>query len=260
MQTPLTVTALQTTLFWEEKEKNLEALGQQLLSLPSTDLIVLPEMFTTGFTMKSKELAETMEGPTVIWMRKMADEKKAAIAGSAIIEEQGVIYNRFLFVSPQEKEIQFYDKRHTFTLAGEHLAYATGQNKGIVKYKGWTICLRVCYDLRFPVWNRNVHDYDLLIFTANWPSKRIAHWDALLRARAIENMSYCIGVNRIGTDGSDLRYPGHSSIYDYFGNSIGETTPHTAEQTTQKLLLTPQKEARNKLKFLADKDVFSLRP
>ncbi len=214
-------------------------------------------MFTTGFTMEAETYAEAMNGPTIQWMKAWAKKRKTALCGSTIIGEQGNIYNRFLFVAPSGK-IQFYDKRHTFTLAGEHLAYTTGQNDGIVDYLGWKICLRVCYDLRFPVWGRNTVDYDLLIYTANWPHKRIHAWDTLLAARGIENMSYCIGVNRIGTDGSALEYPGHTAIYDFLGEKLGETTENEPGQTTVVLDKNKQQLARTKLNFLNDRDSFTI--
>ena len=153
-------------------------------------------------------------------------------------------------------DIHYYDKRHTFTLAGEHKAYATGQNDGLVHYKGWKICLRVCYDLRFPVWARNTSDYDVLIYTANWPHKRIDAWDTLLKARAIENMSYCVGVNRIGTDGSDLYYPGHTAIFDYMGEKVGETKHEQQDFTSVQLDREKMLLARKKLNFLNDRDRF----
>ena len=255
MESQLTVTALQTTLFWENKEQNLVHLEKQLMKLPTTELVVLPEMFATAFTMEAETFAETMDGPTIEWMRTWAKKLDAAIAGSTIIRKDEKIYNRFLFVAPSGA-IQFYDKRHTFTLAGEHMAYARGQNDRIIRYKDWSICLRVCYDLRFPVWGRNTADYDLIIYTANWPHKRIHAWDTLLTARAIENMSYCIGVNRIGTDGSDLQYPGHTAIYDFLGEKIGGTTENKQGQITVQLDKSKQELVRTKLNFLNDRDTF----
>ena len=170
MESQLTLTALQTNLFWEDKQKNLDQLSNQLAQLPQTDLIILPEMFTTGFTMRAKEFAEAMEGSTVQWMRGHAKKNNAAIAGSTIIKEGEKRYNRFLFVLPNG-DIHYYDKRHTFTLAGEHKAYATGQNDGLLHYKGWKICPLICYDLRSPVWSRNTQDFDLLIYIANEVNK-----------------------------------------------------------------------------------------
>ena len=257
MDSSLTLSALQTDLFWEDKSKNLHQLAKQIEALPPTDVILLPEMFTTGFTMAAQKLAEDMEGETVQWMRHWAEKKQAAIGGSTIIKEAAKVYNRFLWVHPSG-EIDYYDKRHTFTLAGESDAYATGQNDGIIHYKDWKICLRVCYDVRFPVWNRNKYDYNLLIFTANWPAKRIAHWDALLKARAIENMTYCIGVNRIGTDGANLHYPGHTAFYDYMGETLSIAEPNRPQALTTQLNKASLQQVRQKLPFLNDRDRFTI--
>lgn len=257
MESQIRLTAIQTSLFWENKEKNFQHLANQIESGLATDLIILPEMFTTGFTMEAQKFAEPMDGTTVQWMQHWASKLEAAVAGSAIITDNGTTYNRFLFVSP-DGNVQYYDKRHTFTLAGEHKAYAQGKNNGLITYKGWKICLRVCYDLRFPVWGRNTSDYDVLIYTANWPHKRINAWDTLLKARAIENMSYCIGVNRIGTDGSQLQYPGHTVIFDYMGECLAQATENSADQLTVTLEKEPQVLARKKLNFLNDRDRFTL--
>lgn len=257
MESHLTLTALQTNLFWEDKQKNWDQLGRQIEGLSLTDIIILPEMFTTGFSMEAEKNAESMEGETVQWMQQWAKKKNAAIAGSTVIKENSKCYNRFLFVSPNG-EIQYYDKRHTFTLAGEDKAYATGENSGLIDYKGWKICLRVCYDLRFPAWGRNTSNYDVLIYTANWPHKRIAAWDTLLKARSIENMSYCVGVNRIGTDGSNLFYPGHTAIYDYMGEKVGSTKAEEKDHTTVKMDRDKMLLARQKLNFLNDRDRFTI--
>jgi predicted amidohydrolase len=178
-------------------------------------------MFTTGFTMQPERVAETMNGETIQWMQSLAKAKNAAITGSLIIVEEGKYYNRLVFVFPTG-EIQQYDKRHLFTLAGEDGVFTAGTSKVLIEYKGWKICPLICYDLRFPVFSRNVENYDLLIYVASWPKTRIAAWDTLLKARAIENMSYTIGVNRLGVDGTNLEYVGHSQIVDYLGNSVLE--------------------------------------
>ena len=256
MESQLSLTAIQTELFWEDKQKNLQQLAEQIERLPVTDIIILPEMFTTGFTMAGEKFAENMQGETVQWLHQWAEKKQAAVGGSTIIKEDDKIFNRFLLVSPSG-EVQYYDKRHTFTLAGEDQAYASGENDGIVTYKNWKICLRVCYDLRFPVWGRNTSDYDLLIYTANWPHKRIAAWDALLKARAIENMAYCLGVNRIGADGSDLSYPGHTTVFDYMGEVVGKTQENKAGNFTVTLDKDAMHLARKKLNFLNDRDRFT---
>ena len=257
METNLTVAAIQTKLFWEDPQKNYAHLEGHIKGIPDeADLIILPEMFTTGFTMAAEKWAETLEGETVKWLRFWAKKKQAAIGGSVIIKEGDKFFNRFLFISPSG-EIQYYDKRHTFTLAGEDKAYASGENEGRIVYKGWKICLRVCYDLRFPVWSRNTSDYDVLIYTANWPHTRIHSWDTLLQARAIENMSYCMGINRVGTDGSGLKYPGHTAIYDYMGEALAQTKPKEEGYCISTLSKEKLETVRKKLPFLADRDHFT---
>ncbi|WP_299672725.1 amidohydrolase [uncultured Tenacibaculum sp.] len=254
----LSVAALQSDLVWENPTKNLENFTKKINHISDTvDLIVLPEMFTTGFSMNASNLAEKMDGISVQWMQKTAVAKNAAILGSIIIEENDAFFNRLLFVFPSG-EIQYYDKKHTFTLAKEHETYTSGTQKLIVEYKGWKICPLICYDLRFPVWSRNVEDYDLLLYTASWPKKRINAWDALLKARAIENMSFTIGVNRIGLDGNDYEYVGHSAVYDCLGNCLSEENNELESTITLKLQKNEQDTVREKLGFLKDRDKFSL--
>lgn len=259
MESQLTVSGIQTHLFWEDPTRNRTLLGKLIADLPPTDLVVLPEMFTTGFTMKGDKFAESMKGTTVQWMKTQASQKNTAIAGSTIISEGNQLFNRFLFVTPSG-EIHFYDKRHTFTLAGEGEVFAAGKDTGMLTYLGWKIGLRVCYDLRFPAWNRNLYDYDLLIFTANWPSKRIAHWDTLLKARAIENMTYCMGVNRVGDDGSQLHYPGHSALYDFMGEKVAQCIDDQTHSFTVQLKHETLQTVRQKLPFLQDRDSFTIQP
>jgi predicted amidohydrolase len=221
------------------------------------DIILLPEMFTSGFTMNPTKVAESMQGETVAWMKESASKKQAAITGSLVVEENGFYYNRLLFVHP-DGVVESYDKRHTFTLAGENEVYSAGTQKLIVNYKGWKICPLICYDLRFPVWARNVENYDVLIYVANWPKVRIAAWDALLKARAIENMSYCIGVNRVGLDGNNHEYSGHSAAYDVLGNRL-DSIPVEKEAIEIVTLNKRDLETyRMKLNFLEDRDEFSL--
>jgi predicted amidohydrolase len=221
------------------------------------DIILLPEMFTSGFTMNPTKVAESMQGETVAWMKESASKKQAAITGSLVVEENGFYYNRLLFVHP-DGVVESYDKRHTFTLAGENEVYSAGTQKLIVNYKGWKICPLICYDLRFPVWARNVENYDVLIYVANWPKVRIAAWDALLKARAIENMSYCIGVNRVGLDGNNHEYSGHSAAYDVLGKRL-DTIPTDKEAIEIVTLNKKDLEIyRMKLNFLEDRDEFSL--
>ena len=254
----LKVALIQTSLHWENPTANRQQFTEKIKAISETvDLIVLPEMFTSGFTMNPQNVAETMNGETVAWLKKLASETNAAITGSLVISEDGKYYNRSVFVFPSG-EIETYDKRHTFTLAGEDKVYAAGTEKKIIHYKGWKICSLICYDLRFPVWSRNIENYDVLLYVANWPKPRVNAWDALLKARAIENMSYCVGVNRVGLDANTNEYSGHSAAYDVLGEKISAILPET-EQTA---IVTLRKDHiatyRNKLKFLDDKDAFTL--
>ena len=225
--------------------------------MEDVDLIVLPEMFSTGFTMHPKSVAETMQGETVAWLQHLAKAKNCAITGSLVIEEQGNYYNRLVFVFPDGK-IQQYDKRHLFSLAGEDKEYTSGTEKLIVNYKGWNICPMICYDLRFPVFARNTDNYDVLIFVANWPNARANAWNALLKARAIENMSYTVGVNRIGTDENNKSYLGDSQIVDCMGNYALE--PQQSDEVfIVELDKKSQDRDRKKFGFLNDADEFELK-
>ncbi|WP_372768505.1 amidohydrolase [Lutibacter sp.] len=258
MQNNLKVVIIQANLVWENPIQNRLNFTEKINQIKEqVDLIILPEMFTTGFSMQPQKIGDTMHGETVKWMRKIASEKDTAITGSVIIFENNNFYNRFLFVHPSG-EINFYDKRHLFTLAGEDKVYESGKEKLIVNYKGWKICPLVCYDLRFPVWARNVEAYDLLIYVANWPKTRIAAWDTLLKARAIENMCYTIGVNRVGVDANNYEYNGHSAAL----NSLGEQVVETQEKQEETVVFTLDKnhisEIRNKLGFLNDRDIFEI--
>ncbi len=252
------IALIQTTLAWENPMENRSHLAQKINGfIEDVDLIVLPEMFSSGFTMNPKAVAETMQGETVSWLQHLAKAKNCAITGSLVVEENGNYYNRLVFVF-SNGEIKDYNKRHLFTLAGEDQFYIAGKDKLIIEYKGFKICPLVCYDLRFPVFSRNVEDYDLLIYVANWPKPRINAWDILLKARAVENMCYTIGVNRIGTDGNNHEYVGHSQVVDFLGNYLIESQEtdgvFMVELDKSKLL-----ETRNKLAFLDDKDVFEIR-
>ncbi|WP_281636975.1 amidohydrolase [Flavobacterium marginilacus] len=249
---------LQSALVWENPQANRNHFEKKINAIDETvDLIVLPEMFSTGFTMNSSAVAETMQGETVLWLQSLAKAKKTAITGSLVITENGNFYNRLVFVFPSG-EIQFYDKRHLFTLAGEDEIYTAGNKKLIVEYKGWKICPLICYDLRFPVFARNVEEYDLLIYVANWPKIRINAWDSLLKARAIENVSYTIGVNRVGEDDNKFVHNGHSQAVDFLGNYILEPVENEGvfklELNKAELLL-----ARKKFNFLNDRDAFTLK-
>ena len=251
------IALLQTFLTWENPIENRSHLAQKITGfMEDVDVIVLPEMFSSGFTMNPQKVAETMQGETILWMQHMAKAKNCAITGSLVITENGNFYNRLVFVFPTG-EIQHYDKRQLFTLAGEDKVYTSGTQKLIVNYKGFKICPLVCYDLRFPVFARNVEDYDVLLYVANWPKPRINAWDILLKARAVENMCYTIGVNRIGTDANKHDYSGHSQAVDFLGNYILE--PQEREGVFIVALNKEQLlETRKKLAFLTDRDKFTI--
>lgn len=256
MQSTLKIALIQADLVWENPPKNRNNFKKKIASIvEDVDVIVLPEMFSTGFTMHAEKVAEPMDGITVNWMKQLASKKNTAIVGSLVIKEHNKFYNRLLFVSPLG-QITHYNKRHTFTLVGEEKTYTAGKNKVVIDYKGWKICPLICYDLRFPVWARNIEDYDVLLYVANWPTPRIFAWDALLKARAIENMSYCIGVNRVGVDGVNSQYSGHSAVYNVLGETLTAIQPneeHIEIVTLEKRHISAY---RNTFKFLNDRDVF----
>ncbi|WP_029270796.1 amidohydrolase [Flavobacterium sp. KJJ] len=252
------IALIQSDLYWEDASKNRKNLESKINQIDSeVNLIVLPEMFSTGFTMNASPVAEPMEGETVLWMKAIARQKNCAVTGSVIIIENEQYYNRMLFVFPSG-ELNYYDKRHLFTLAGEDKSYTAGTQKVIVEYLNWKICLQICYDLRFPVFARNVENYDLLLYVANWPKVRTNAWDALLKARAIENLSYVIGVNRIGVDANNYEYIGHSQAVDYLGNYILEPQ-ETENAFVVDLDKNKMLETREKLDFLSDKDFFEIK-
>jgi predicted amidohydrolase len=258
MQKELKVALLQSNLVWEDPEKNRDNFTKKIMGVSNeVDVIILPEMFISGFTMNAPQVAETMKGKTVGWMKDLASKKEAAIVGSLVISENNKFYNRLLFVEPSGY-ISFYDKRHTFTLVGEDKIYTAGKEKVILHYKGWKIRPLICYDLRFPVWSRNTEDYDVLLYVANWPKPRVSAWDALLKARAIENMCYCIGVNRVGFDGVNSEYSGHSAVYNVLGERITSFEPNKQDIQVVRLEKRHIEVYRNKLKFLDDRDVFKI--
>ncbi|MBK0369795.1 amidohydrolase [Flavobacterium agrisoli] len=252
------VALLQSSLIWENPTANRNLFEQKIKTLISeVNLVVLPEMFTTGFTMNAKKMAEKMNGETVLWMQKIAVQKKIAITGSLIIEENDNFYNRLLFVFPNG-EWQYYDKRHLFTLAHENEHYTKGNSRLLVSYLGFKICPLICYDLRFPVFSRNNEDFDVLLYVANWPTVRIKAWDVLLQARAIENVCYAVGVNRVGLDGHGYEHTGHSQVHDCLGEPV--LVPQEAEgvfivDLDKKVL----EDTRKNKAFLKDQDDFSLR-
>ena len=253
----LNIALIQADLVWENPAENRKRFLQKIESISdSIDLIILPEMFTTGFTMNASKVSESMDGETILWMQNLAKDKNSAITGSIIISEENHFYNRLLFVYPSGK-IATYDKHHTFTFASEDKVFASGNTKLIIDFKGWKICPLICYDLRFPVWARNTENYDLLLYVASWPSPRINAWDTLLKARSIENMSYTIGVNRVGSDVNNYIYPGHSSAFDCLGNELCNSK-NNEEVLIINLDKEYQESIRNRFGFLNDKDFFQL--
>ncbi|WP_406685619.1 nitrilase family protein [Seonamhaeicola sp. MEBiC1930] len=258
MQDYLKIALIQSDIVWENPDQNCIAFSKKIESInEAVDLVVLPEMFTTGFTMNAEQVAENMGGFTVVWMKEMASKFNIALVGSAVILEGESYYNRLLFVEASGR-ITTYDKKHTFTLANEDKTYASGSERVIINFKGWKLCPLICYDLRFPVWARNTVGYDLLLYVANWPKLRINAWDALLKARAIENMSYCIGVNRVGLDGVNIEYSGHSAVYDVLGSEMTNFQSNKEQIDIVTLEKQHIKKYRNALKFLDDRDDFTL--
>ena len=255
----LKVAMIQSDLVWENPTANRNQFEAKINSLAEDiDVIVLPEMFTTGFTMNASAVAETMKGETVQWLQNLAQKKSTAITGSIVVCENDHFYNRLLFVHPSGK-IDSYDKKHTFTLAGEHEVFSAGTDRIIVEYKGWKICPLICYDLRFPIWARNTENYDLLLYVASWPKPRIEAWDSLLKARAIENMSYTIGANRVGVDANEYEYTGNTVCYDTLGNCLVKNNQGTEEILIVELDKDEQIRARNRFQFLDDRDTFILK-
>lgn len=248
---------LQTNLHWQDPAKNQSVFEQLISGLPaSINLIVLPEMWATGFTMTPHEVAEPMNGSSILWMQHMAKQHNAAVCGSLAIKENNAFYNRFVFAHPNG-HLDTYDKAHPYTPSGEARIYNAGTGSRLIEYAEFRIRPLVCYDLRFPVFARNTDNYDLLICVANWPAPRIQAWNTLLRARAIENMAFSIGVNRTGKDAYRLQYPGASAAYNALGDELT-----FAQASSSIALVTFDKDAlhklRKKLPFLEDRDTFTL--
>ena len=258
MQDTLKIAGIQSDLIWESPDQNRQKFEAKIRALDDDiDMVFLPEMFATAFTMTPNDVAESMQGKSIRWMKELAADLDIAIAGSLIILEDDAYLNRFVFISPDQQVIT-YDKRHTFTLAGEDKIYKRGTKKVIIEFKGWKICPMVCYDLRFPAWSRNLEDYDLLVYVANWPKPRIAAWDALLKARAIENMSYCVGVNRVGKDHYDHEYSGHSAIFDGLGDQLVSAREYEEDIIIAEISKEHLNTIREQLKFLDDRDQFTV--
>ena len=281
----LNITIIQSELHWESVSENLVMFSEKINAIPKkTDLIVLPEMFNTGFSMQSKELSETMEGETVSWMMKQSKKAEAAIVGSLIIKEDNQFYNRLIWAEPNGK-IKTYDKRHLFRMANEDAHFTAGSERLIITYKGWRICPLICYDLRFPVWSRNIklpvdknhinplqsnqnvnhtlsqHSttaFDLLIFIANWPEVRKIPWSKLLDARAIENQCYVVGVNRVGTDGKGFSYSGNSAVINPKGEAISNLPESKNCTETVTISLVELNDFRTVFPVEMDADDFTL--
>ncbi|MFT7611687.1 MAG: omega-amidase [Parvicellaceae bacterium] len=258
MDKNLKVTVVQSILAWEDPQANFAHFEILLKGLSNVDLILLPEMFNTGFSMESSKLSETMDGASVSWMKKIAKEKNSAIAGSVIIEEAGKHYNRLVWVLP-DGSTQHYNKRHLFRMANEHEFFTQGEERVIIEYKGWRICPMVCYDLRFPVWSRNDTGYDLVFYVANWPAARIDAWSTLLKARAIENQCFAIGVNRVGADESNRSYCGGSAVHDPKGVLLSNFKNNQEDVQTFELDLNELNDFRSKFPVDMDRDNFTLR-
>lgn len=273
----LTLTLVQTNLSWENKQANLSMLEEKINNIPErTEIVILPEMFSTGFSMNAEQLAETMDGTAIAWMKRVAAQKKVILAGSLIIKEDENFFNRLIWMLPNG-ECGYYDKRHLFAYGGEDKHYTAGNKRLIASVKGWKINLQVCYDLRFPVWARqNLLDsarrneesgstslaaapleYDLLIYVANWPERRINAWKTLLPARAIENQCYVIGVNRVGNDGNNIYHSGDSMVINALGEILYHKV-HDEDVFTITLQKNSLEEIRNKFPFWRDADKFMI--
>ncbi|MFN0035440.1 MAG: nitrilase family protein [Saprospiraceae bacterium] len=277
------ISIVQSSLHWENPEANRAMFAEKLAPLRGhTDLVVLPEMFSTGFSMNAENLAEPMDGPTVDWLRGISQDLNAAVTGSFICADGGKYFNRLVFMRP-DGQFEHYDKKHLFALTAENEHFVAGQKRLTVEWMGWRICPLICYDLRFPAWSRNsptpgpgsraegwllpspfgegpgVGLYDLLLYVANWPSRRAHHWRSLLMARAIENQAFVVGVNIAGTDGNGFEYSGDSAIIDFSGQPLAQIPDGKENIVTVELSLEGLRAYRQQLPFLADADVFEIR-
>jgi omega-amidase len=260
MDDTLKVTMVQTALHWEDVDANLAMFSEKIAALKEWgDVIVLPEMFNTGFSMNAAAHAETMDGKAMQWLKKTAAEYKCVLTGSLMIEDDGMYYNRLIWMKP-DGTFDIYDKRHLFALANEEKTYTPGNKKLIVEYKGWRIHPLVCYDLRFPVWSRRTkkEDYDILIYVANWPERRVIAWSQLLIGRAIENQCYVVGVNRVGNDGSNIYHSGDSAIINFKGEMLNNACPNDVCIETITLSKKELEAFRHQLAFIDDADDFTI--
>ena len=262
-QETLKVTLIQSSLYWHDIDANLAMLEEKIWQIgQETDLIVLPEMFSTGFTNAAPELAEPMNSKTFRWVKQMAKQTNAVVSGSFIARDGKDLYNRLLWMCP-DGTFATYDKKHLFRMSEEHDIYTAGKERLIVEWKGWKICPLICYDLRFPVWSRNLTQedeslsYDLLLYVANWPAARSQVWRTLLQARALENLAYCIGLNRIGKDGNHIAYDGQSTVFNYKGEIISDLLANDTIVTAE-LSKSALNEFRNKFPAYLDADAFTL--
>ena len=247
------VTILQRDIVWANPAKNIARAERAIRGNIGADLYVLPEMFSTGFCTEPEGIAESCDSDTLRWMKRMADEADAAIAGSVAVEEQGRYYNRFYFVKP-DGSVTYYDKRHLFTYGGEHLRFTAGKERVIVEWRGVRILLEVCYDLRFPIWARNRGDYDMILYVASWPTPRVKAWSALLVARAIENQCYVAGVNRVGTDPT-CEYCGGSVIINPYGHTLAACADNTECEVSAEIDIEALEAFREKFPVLKDADI-----
>jgi omega-amidase len=252
------VALVQSHLLWEDKKANLRNFASRFTDIPGDiQLVVLPEMFSTAFSMHAPSLSESMQGPTIDWMKRMAAKYNFVLAASLIIEEKNSFFNRFVWVHP-DGTILHYDKRHLFGLGGEPVVYKAGNKKVIIDFLGWKFCPMICYDLRFPVWIRNNEDYDCLVFVANWPAARSDQWEKLLYARAIENQCFVLAVNRIGKDNNNISHVGGSMALDPLGQELvkcGDMENILYVELNKDIL----NHSRKKLPFLKDRDMFALK-
>jgi predicted amidohydrolase len=254
----ITIAYIQADLVWEDSVKNLALFNDYINKIEKADLVVLPEMFNTGFSMNVEKLAQPAKGAVLNWMKEKALENNFAIAGSLMVNDSGNYFNRFTFVYPCN-DVKTYDKRHLFRMGNEHQIFSPGTLQPVFDYLGWKIRPLICYDLRFPVWSRNRNNYDLLIYVANWPAPRREVWKILLKARAIENQCYVLGVNRVGADGMNLQYKGDSMLVDYKGNVISELPEDESGIAYASICLSELQKFRDKFPVYLDADDFEIK-
>lgn len=258
LQEILHVALFQASLVWENSQANRDKMDQWFEKISkTTDIVILPEMFNTGFSMNVGQLAEAMDGETVQWMKKRCDEHQIALCGSLIIQEKEQFFNRLVFVEPSGK-VNYYNKRHLFTMGNEESHFQPGTERLIVHYKGWRICPLICYDVRFPVWSRNCNEYDLLVYVANWPRNRDEVWNTLLKARAMENQAYVAGVNRVGVDGQMIHYSGHSKIVNAKGQCLTDSNEGEEGIVSAEISMSELLKFRTDFPVLDDADSFYL--